>query len=404
MRIIHTSDWHLGKYLDGIKNSRLEEQKMFLEEFIDIVEKEKADMIIIAGDIYDNGNPPAKAERLFYDTLKKLSNDGKRPIIVIAGNHDNPERLMAVSPLTSEYGIIILGTPKNYVEKGEYGSCKVLDSGESFIEIELNGERAVILALPYPSEKRLNEVFIFEDNDKERMMSYSEKIGEIFSNLSEKYREDTINLAVSHIFVNGGITSDSERSIELGGSLAVNVENLPKNAQYIALGHLHKPQRVGNTKNAYYSGSPIQYSKSEINYSKSVYKVEVTAGEEAKVEKILLRNYKPIEIWKCESVSEAIEKCKENSNRDVWVYLKIKTEEYINQEYIKLMNEYKKDIIEIIPDITSKEEEIEEIEDIREKSMGELFKEFYSNQRGYNISEELLELFLSIVNEEEEEE
>ncbi|MBU3220859.1 exonuclease SbcCD subunit D [Clostridium algidicarnis] len=403
MKIMHTSDWHLGKYLDGIKNSRLEEQEKFLNEFISIVEKESIDMIIIAGDIYDNGNPPAKAERLLYESLKKLSNNGKRPIIIIAGNHDNPERLMSISPLALEYGIIIIGTPKNIVEIGRYGVCDVVDSGEGFIEIELNDEKAVIITLPYPSEKRLNEVFIFEDDDNERMISYSEKIGNIFDNLSKKYREDTINIATSHIFVNGGITSDSERSIELGGSLAVSALNLPKEAQYIALGHLHRPQRVGNTTNAYYAGSPIQYSKSEINYAKSVYKVEVVPKEEAKVERILLSNYKPIEIWKFESVEEAIEKCKDESNRDCWVYIKVKTDEYINQEYIKLMNEYKKDIIEIIPDIKEREESEEHIEDLREKSMKEQFSDFYLKQRGYDISDELLELFLSIVSEDEKE-
>ncbi len=128
MKIMHTSDWHLGKYLDGIKNSRLEEQEKFLNEFISIVENENIDMIIVAGDIYDNGNPPAKAERLLYESLKKLSNNGKRPIIIIAGNHDNPERLMSIGPLALDYGIIIIGTPKSLVEIGRYGVCNVVDS------------------------------------------------------------------------------------------------------------------------------------------------------------------------------------------------------------------------------------------------------------------------------------
>lgn len=178
---------------------------------------------------------------------------------------------------------------------------------------------------------------------------------------------------------------------------------MPKKAQYIALGHLHRPQRVGNTSNAYYAGSPIQYSKSEVNYAKSVYKVELVPKKEAKVEKILLSNYKPIEIWKFESIEEAIEKCKNESNRDCWVYIKVKTDEYINQEYIKLMNEYKKDIIEIIPDIKEREESENPTEDLRERSMKEKFSDFYLKQKGYDISDELLELFLSIVSEDEKE-
>lgn len=378
------------------------EQERFIEEFIYIVDKSKADMVIISGDIYDNGNPPAKAERLFYQAVKRLSNEGKRPVIVVAGNHDNPERLVAANPLAYEYGILILGTPKSSLDKGKYGEFEIVDSGEGFIEIEINGERVVLVLLPYPSEKRLNEVFLQEDKDMDRMLTYSEKIGDIFNNLTKKYREDTINIAVSHIFVNGGITSESERSIELGGSLAVNPGNLPEKAQYIALGHLHRPQRVKGAKNAYYSGSPIQYSKSEVGYSKCVYQVDLKLGEEAQVESIYLSNYKPIEIWKCEGVEKAIEMCKENSQRDVWVYLEISTEEYISQEDIKLMNEYKKDIIEIIPKIKVAEENDIDLKNLREKTMEELFKEFYLSQKGTEINEELMDLFISIVNDEDE--
>ena len=93
MRILHTADWHLGKNLEG--HSRLDEQEQFLNNFIDIVKLNNIDMVIIAGDIYDSSNPPARAEKLFYDTLKKISNNGETLTLVISGNHDNPERLIA---------------------------------------------------------------------------------------------------------------------------------------------------------------------------------------------------------------------------------------------------------------------------------------------------------------------
>ena len=103
MRLIHTADWHLGKHIEG--HSRLEEQELFLEDFLDIVKERDADVVLIAGDIYDSSNPPAKAEQLFYDTLKKISEGGRRLTIVIAGNHDNPERLVSATPLAMEHGI-----------------------------------------------------------------------------------------------------------------------------------------------------------------------------------------------------------------------------------------------------------------------------------------------------------
>ncbi|MER2141445.1 MAG: exonuclease subunit SbcD, partial [Priestia megaterium] len=109
MRLLHTADWHLGRTLEG--RSRLAEQAQFLDELADIVEEEKVDAILMAGDAFDTVNPPAAAEQLFYESMSRLSNNGKRPIIVIAGNHDNPDRLSAASPLAVHQNITLLGLP-----------------------------------------------------------------------------------------------------------------------------------------------------------------------------------------------------------------------------------------------------------------------------------------------------
>lgn len=402
MRILHTSDWHLGKSLEGV--SRMDEQEKFIKDFVDIVEEKNVDMVIISGDIYDNSNPPARAERMFYGALKEICNNGKRLVLVIAGNHDNPERLAAASPLAYDQGVILLGRPKSSSEMGKCGEHKILDSGEGFVEIDVKGEKAVIITLPYPSEKRLNEILSESIEEEERQKSYSARVGELFSSLSEKYREDTINLAVSHLFILGGEESDSERQIQLGGSLAVGIGAIPEKAQYVALGHLHKPQEIKGKAKCFYSGSPLQYSKSEVGYTKCCYIVDVKAGEEAIVDKIYLKNYKPIEVWKCESVEEAIKKCEENWEKEIWVYLEIKTDKYITQEDIKTMKTLKKDILEIRPIIQSEDEENQEFYNIKEKSMGELFKEFYIKQRMVEPSNEVMEMFLSIAGEEEGEE
>ncbi len=167
MRILHTSDWHLGKNLEGF--SRMDEQERFIEDFINIVDNNNIDMVIIAGDIYDNGNPPARAEKMFYDCIKRVSNKGERLVLIIAGNHDNPERLVAASPLAYDEGIILMGTPKTIVPKGKYGDFNVINSDLGCLEVEIKGENAVIISLPYPSEKRLNEILLKEmDNDEER--------------------------------------------------------------------------------------------------------------------------------------------------------------------------------------------------------------------------------------------
>ncbi|MDP4179353.1 MAG: exonuclease SbcCD subunit D [Bacillota bacterium] len=402
MRILHTSDWHLGKNLEGY--SRMDEQEKFLEDFSLLVDEKNIDMVIIAGDIYDNSNPPARAENMFYKSLKEITSNGKRAILVIAGNHDNPDRLSAASPIAYDQGIFLLGTPKSIIPKGQYGNFTVVDSGEGFLEIEINGEKAVILTLPYPSEKRLNEILSDNLEDEERRKSYSDRIGEIFKSSSTKFREDTINIAVSHIFVLGGETSESERPIELGGSLAVEVKNLPDKAQYIALGHLHKPQAVNSKRlKAFYSGSPLQYSKSEIGYSKLCYVVDLKPSEEAVVEKTYFNNYKPIEVWKCKGIEDALNKCELNKDKSCWVYLEIESETYISQENIKKIRDLKADIIEIKPKIKGLDEEEAAFDSVKEKSMKELFKDYYFSERGKEPDSEIMDLFLEIACEDGEE-
>lgn len=399
MRFIHTSDWHIGKNLEG--HSRLEEQEKFCNDFIQIVEENDIDMVIIAGDVYDTSNPPAGAETLFYKTVCKLAKGGKRCVLVIAGNHDNPERLSAVTPLASEQGIIILGYPLSKAVERKYEGFEIVEAKEGCLKLNINGEKATIITLSYPSEKRLNDVIKDAESDEELQRSYSSKVGEIFRKLEENFEDDSINIAVSHLYVAGGDPSDSERQIQLGGSLTVDKQDLPQRAQYIALGHLHKPQKASERLNVYYSGSPLQYSKKERIYAKGANVVDIKAGEKPEIKPIYFNNYKPIEVFKCNGIEEALQVCEENKDRDIWSYFEIKTDEIISQSNIKKMKEYLKDIVEIKPIITS-DYEYEEV-DIKEKSMGQLFSEFYKFREKCEPRGEIMDLFLNLVSKEGEE-
>lgn len=398
MRILHTSDWHLGKNIEG--KSRLDEQIQFLDDFVKIIEEKDVDLLIIAGDIYDTANPSAKAEQVFYDALKRISNHGKCCILVIAGNHDSPERLVAATPLAMEHGIIMVGTPKSIVPCGTYGHHQVIDSGEGYLELLIKDEKAMILCVPYPSEKRLNEVLYGEgEEDEDRVNTYGERIESLFKQLESHFRADTINLAVSHLFVFKSEEGGSERSIQLGGSMIVAGNTLPLTAQYIALGHVHKPQIVPNTHGiARYSGSILQYHQNEANLVKKCYLIDVHAGEKAEVSDILFKTYKPIEIWQCNSIDEAIQKCEANQERSCWVYLRIKTDRTIREDEIKLMKQYKEDILEVLP-LLEQTEENEEAYFATERSFGEMFKAFYQKERGVEPDEEILECLNEILLE-----
>ena len=398
MKFIHTSDWHIGKNLEG--HSRLEEQEKFCNDFIEIVEKNDIDMVIIAGDVYDTSNPPATAETLFYKTICKLADNGKRCVLVIAGNHDNPERLSAITPLAKEQGIIILGYPLSSTTKEKYTGYEIVEAGEGYFKLNIKGEKVTVITLPYPSEKRLNDAIRNVESEVELQKTYSNKIGDIFRKLEENFEEDSINIAVSHLFVCGGDPSDSERQIQLGGSLVVDKHDLPQNAQYTALGHLHKPQKASQRLNVYYSGSPLQYSVKERIYAKGANMVEIHAKETPKITPIYFNNYKPIEVFKCNGIEEALKVCEENKDRDIWSYFEIKTDEVISQGNIKKMKSFLKDIVEIKPIITSEYEE-DEI-DLKEKSMAQLFNDFYKFKEKCEPRGELMDLFLNIVSEEGE--
>nr|MDH3162994.1 exonuclease subunit SbcD [Bacillus licheniformis] len=164
MRILHTADWHLGKTLEG--RSRLKEQEDFLEELARIVKDEKIDAVIMAGDAFDTVNPPALAEQLFYESLSALSDKGNRPVVVIAGNHDNPDRLSAASPLTTDHGIHLIGYPR---------------TAPVDIEVASSGEILSVAALAYPSESRLNEVLSETFDEKPRATSMMRKSSRPFS-------------------------------------------------------------------------------------------------------------------------------------------------------------------------------------------------------------------------------
>lgn len=401
MKILHTSDWHLGKYLE--KYSRLEEQEKFIDELENICNNENIDLIIIAGDIYDTINPPVNAEKLFFNAMKRLSLNGKRPILIIAGNHDSASKLTSSKPLASEFGIILQGEPNSIANVGKYNGFEITRAGEGFFEIEIKGEKAVFLTLPYPTEKNLNEIIFKDDTEQEQQQNFSEKIREIFKNLAENFKDDTINIIVSHLFITGSIETDSERKIQtIGGTYAVDSSVFPEKTDYVALGHLHRMQKIKGECLAYYSGSPIRYSQSEIDYEKCVLILDMEAGQKPILSKTKLTDYKPIKVFKCFSYEEALNMCEQYKDIDCYVFLEINCEKALTGAEIRNIRETKKDIISIIVKQNENENITFEMEE--EKTILEQFKKFYFDKKDINPTDELLDTFLQILNEIEKEE
>jgi exonuclease SbcD len=406
LRILHTSDWHLGKTLENI--NRLDEQKQFIDELCYIANKENVNLVLVAGDIFDTYTPSAAAEELFFESINRLNNDGKRAVVVIAGNHDNPERLCASSSLAFRSGIILLGYPYSYPDDKatDEENIRITDSGPGWLELSINGcsHNAVIITLPYPSEARLDEMLSEELEEGKLQKAYSDRVGSIFKTLSSKFRDDTVNLGISHIFVNGGWTSDSERTIQVGGAMTVDPVVLPPKAHYVALGHLHRPQKVKEAPcPAYYSGSPLAYSFSESGQSKAVYIIDVTPGEEPDIKEEYLNCGKPLVKWEVKKgIEEAIAWCEEGKDTNAWIDLEILTDRPLTIEEQKKLRELNPGIVNIRPKIITEESDIADIEDRETKKIDELFKDYYKFKTGMEISDELMSTFIDVLNSDEE--
>lgn len=398
MRILHTSDWHLGRSLEG--RSRLPEQEQFIAELTDLVTAEAVQIVLVAGDVFDTYNPPAEAENLFYNALERLSDNGKRAVAVIAGNHDSPERLHAANPLALKHGILLFGFPGEGLPCGTVpGGVQRLQTGPGWVELALPGsdESAVIYALPFPSESRLNELFGDKLDPAAQQIAYSDRIGELFAAADGIFRPDTVNLAVAHLFVRGGLESESER--QLGGALAVAPQALPKQAQYVALGHLHRAQAAPYApQSCRYSGAPLSFSFSEAVQQKEVVLVEVSPGGLARARSINLSCGKALKRWRADNVEEARFWLAEPANQDCWVELEITADQPLEVSELAELRKLHSGIIGIRPVFPELETDHEALRRLSELSLVERFKLFYERERGMAPPEELVGFFLEMVN------
>ncbi|PWA12845.1 exonuclease sbcCD subunit D [Pueribacillus theae] len=386
MRILHTADWHFGKTLEG--RSRHAEQEQFIDELCEIAQSENIDVILIAGDVYDTVNPPAASEQLFYDSLARLADYGKRKVIVIAGNHDNPERLAAATPIAIKHGITLIGTP-------------IMQAVTAYVE--KTGEVLKVAALPYPSESRLKELLTESQAEEVLQQVYQERVGHLFNKLCSGFSNDSVNILTSHLFVAGGRESDSERPIQVGGAYTIHPSFFPETAQYVALGHLHRPQYIRSAKTtARYAGSPLAYSFSEAGQAKSVTIIEVKPGAAALVEEVFLNSGKSLVEWKASSIPEIYKWLDERRDHNCWVNVEIASDGMIAMEDIQSIRKAHDGIVHIRPIYRTSREEMDEPH-FSTLPIDELFTRFYERQTGgAKPEEELVKLFFELIADDDD--
>lgn len=400
MKILHTADWHLGKKLDRF--SRLEEQVLVIEEIIEVAEAENVDLIIIAGDLFDNFNPATEALELFYRSLKRLSKDGKRPVLAIAGNHDSPNLIDSPNSLARECGIILIGQPNAKVDLLELDHFKITQSDAGFLEISMeNLDFPIrILHTAYANEVRLKEYF---GENKETELN--RVLAENWQNLANQYCDtEGVNLLTAHLYMNKKGAQlleepDGEKPIKIGNADLIYAESIPQQIQYTALGHLHAFQNIGSTeKPVVYSSSPLCYSFSEAGQTKYVSIVEAQPNQTVVFKKIALKCGKVLIRKYFDSVEKTVEWLTENPNSLVEITLESET--FLKVEERKLIYQSHAGIVHLIPKVKSQENFSSEFKEINlGKDLLPLFKDYFkSKNAGQEANEDLINLFQEISN------
>lgn len=407
MKILHTADWHLGKRLE--KFSRLEEQRQVLNEIIALADAHEVDVVLIAGDLFDAFNPPTEAVDLFYRTLKRLTNNGERAVIAIAGNHDSPDRIEAPDPLARDCGILFAGYPSTHIRCGEVNDTISISKSEpGFIELRLTSYDYPLrlLLTPYANEYRLKTFLGVEEEEEElRLMLERE-----WQRLSDQYCDTAgVNILMTHLFImnRGGVTpeepEDEKPILHIGGAQAIYTENIPTSIQYTAVGHLHRQHRVGGRDApVMYSGSPLSYSFSEANQEKGVMLFQALPGEVIEPIMVPLSSGRVLHRKKFEEVSEAIDWLSDNP--DTLVELTMVSDDYMAADVRKSLYKVHDGIVTIIPEVRNKAVLKNEGAAIDlNQSIDDLFAEYFQSKHGQFPNEEMKSLFKEIRAEQAEE-
>jgi exonuclease SbcD len=379
VKVLHTSDWHLGKTFRETNFDLMRIQRAILKEIQTIVERQDPQIIVIAGDVFDSYNPPFEAERLFYDTITSIAGNG-RVVVAIAGNHDSPEKLQTVVPLiTGKHSIVIVSTFTSRIAPSYESDITRISTEDGFVKVEVKQlhKTVAINALPFPSEVRM-------------ALSGDDFEAELRRNASKEpqFTCDYFFL-VSHLFIQGAKKSGSERILQIGGLESIPYEFLPEKADYIALGHLHRYQTIAH---ATYSGSIYPFDMGEVEDKKGV-----CLWQYGKTEFVEFSNIPKIKRLDFETVEDAIENRPEDEGY-CFVYIK-PTRKYDYDDIDRLRKAYKEKLIGWRFETSEHEAGEGKTADVSQLNDEELFRGYYRTRYGHEPDKEVLELFLRCLEE-----
>jgi exonuclease SbcD len=268
VRILHTSDWHVGKLLRG--RSRIEEHREVLGEITGIAEREKVDLVLVVGDLFESSAPPPEATAVVFDALLALRETGAR-VVVVGGNHDQQSDLDAVAPVFQRLGISVLGLP----------------AGPERAIVDLDGARVAML--PWMSQRwAVKTEQLMGTSAAGVAQYYAARVGRLIEWLCAGFSPTDINVIAAHCMVQGGRLGGGEREAQLIDDYTVSASAFPGSAAYVALGHLHRAQQMPGSAPIWYCGSPIQVDFGESDDRKQVLLVDAPTQGAARVNPVEL--------------------------------------------------------------------------------------------------------------------
>ncbi len=271
MKIVHTSDWHAGRVWKNVR--RLDELATVLEHLAGYVDRERADILIVSGDVFDTGAPVADAEKVVFRFLRRMGDLGVQSV-VIAGNHDSPTRLAAWGHFAELANVHVVARP-----------VRADDGGVVRLETK-RGEHAVVAALPFASMKDIVTAAQLAESDTTAHQAYADGLRWMIEHLCGRFERSTVNLLVAHTHLQAATLAGSERKVHVGEQWATPPQALPPGAHYVALGHIHKPQRVDAPSPAEYAGSPLQLDFGEEADEKSFVVVDAEPAVPAMIRRV----------------------------------------------------------------------------------------------------------------------
>lgn len=325
MRILHTSDWHLGRQLYG--KSRYEEQERFLFWLSQLIDEKQVDALLVSGDIFDTTTPSNRSAELYYQFLTRLIKSCCRHVVITAGNHDSPSFLNAPKEILKELKVhLVTGVPGETVED----ELILLKDEEGTVEM-------IVAAVPYLRESAIRTPALAESvEDKVRnliagLTQHYHQVAQLAISKREECGRDIPVVAMGHLFAVGGKTveDDGVRELYVGNLTAVGANIFSSEFDYVALGHLHLAQPVGGNENIRYSGSPMPMGFGELSSPKSLVIVEFQ-GREPTLEKIEIPVFQQL-VKICGDEEQLVEELKKliAQEKSIWVELNYEGREVI---------------------------------------------------------------------------